>query len=98
MHAIPVLKVTPLPPVLDVNPIESVSAICGFTSSNGISSTSANCWETVALVPPISGDPSARVTIPSGVTVATALDGPLLLPQKPLATPRPRYGPSNVAE
>ncbi|GIT13516.1 MAG: hypothetical protein CM1200mP35_03360 [Chloroflexota bacterium] len=45
---------------------------------------------------PISGDPSARVTIPSGVTVATALDGPLLLPQKPLATPRPRYGPSNV--
>src|SRR5262249_12451331 len=93
----PVLNVTPLPPVLEVKPTESVSPTDGLTSSIGIPSTSASCWDTEARVPPISGEPSTSLTLPSGLTIAMALEGPVPWPQNPLATPRPRYGPVSGA-
>ena len=68
----------------------SVSPTWGFMSSIGMPRTSAMCWETAALLPPMSGEPSVRLTEPSELTTARALAGPVLLPQKPLATPRPR--------
>ena len=39
--------------------------------------------------PPISGEPSIRLTVPSEFTLAMALDGPVPLNQKPPAMPRP---------
>ena len=77
----PVLKVTPLPPVLEVWPTESVSATSGRTSSTSRPRVSANCWATEVRVPPMSGEPSARCTVPSALTTATALEGPEPLPQ-----------------
>ena len=91
----PVLKVTPLPPVTEVKPTESVSPTDGLTSVTGIPSTSANCCDTEVRVPPMSGEPSMSFTVPSLWMMAVALAGPVLLRQKPLATPRPRYGPSS---
>ena len=38
----------------------------------------------------MSTEPSTRLTVPSAFTLAVALEGPALLNQKPLATPRPR--------
>src|SRR5262249_7334356 len=93
----PVLNVTPLPPVVEVKPMESVSPTVGCTSSTGIPSTSASCCATDARVPPMSGEPSTSLTVPSGFTIASALEGPVPLNQNPLATPRPRLGPASGA-
>ena len=68
----------------------SVSPTWGLMSSMGTPSTSAMCWDTAARLPPMSGEPSVRLTDPSEFTTANALAGPVLLPQNPLATPRPR--------
>ena len=43
----------------------------------------------------MSGEPSIRLTVPSGLMEATALAGPLPLNQAPPATPRPRSLPSS---
>ena len=72
----------------------SVSATCGCTSSADMPKTSANCIDAVVRVPPTSTEPSMRFTVPSGLTTATAAEGPLALNQKPEATPRPRLAPS----
>ena len=75
--------------------MESVSPTLGLTSSAGMPSSSASCIEAEARVPPMSGEPSTRLTVPSGLTLAVAVDGPVPLPQKPAATPRPRHLPSS---
>ena len=72
----------------------SVSPTVGLISSAGIPSTSANCWAKTTRVPLRSAEPSTKLTVPSVLTMAMALAGPVPLPQNPLATPRPRYGPS----
>ena len=90
----PILKVTPLPPAPELYPIESVSAMEGLTFSAGIPRTSATCIAIAALLPPISGDPSTKLTLPSGITLTTALAGPEPLNQAPAATPLPLLGPS----
>ena len=46
-------------------------------------------------LPPMSGDPSVKLMVPSELTTATAEEGPVLLPQNPEATPRPRSLPSS---
>ena len=92
------MKATPLPPVMEVQPMESVSPTCGLTSSAVMPSTSANCIATAALVPPMSGDPSTKLIVPSAFTLAMAEDGPVPLNQNPAATPLPRLGPSRLAE
>ncbi len=84
--------------MLDVNPIVSVSPTWGLTSSTEIPNVSANCIAEVVRVPPISADPSIRFTVPSGLTVAIAVAGPVPLNQNPEATPRPVYLPFNGAE
>ncbi len=56
-------------------------------------SVSANCMATLVRVPPMSVEPSIRLTVPSGLTLAAALDFKPMLNQKPLAMPRPRYLP-----
>ena len=76
----------------------SVSATCGFTSSAGMPSTSANCCAIAARDPPMSTDPSTRLIVPSDCTVANTDDGPVLFRQKPVAMPRPRFGPPSGAE
>ena len=75
--------------------MESVSPTSGKTSSAEIPNTSASCWEIEVRVPPISTEPSVNITVPSALTLATAQEGPVLLRQKPKATPRPRFLPSN---
>ena len=76
----------------------SVSATWGCTSSTGMVSTSAMCIAATTRVPPMSGEPSTRLTVPSELTLAKAVDGPVLFRQKPVAIPRPRFGPSIGAE
>ena len=83
------MKVTLLPPVTEVYPTESVSPTIGLMLSAGIPSTSAVCMANEARVPPMSGDPSTRLTVPSALTLAVALAGPVPLNQNPAATPRP---------
>ena len=46
------------------------------------------------LDPPISTDPSVRLTVPAGVTTAIHEAGPVLFLQKPIATPLPLNFPS----
>ena len=84
------MKVTPLPPAPELYPMESVSAMAGFTSFTVMPSTSATCIAMAARLPPMSGEPSIRLTVPSGLTDATAVAGPLPLNHAPPATPRPR--------
>ena len=91
------MKVRLLPPVTEVNPMESVSATEGLTSSGAIPNASASCMATAAREPPMSGDPSTRLTVPSALTLATTLAGPEPVCQVPTATPRPRCGPSRGA-
>ena len=74
----------------------SVSPIDGLILVASMPNTSASCIETAVLDPPISGEPSTKLIVPSAVTLAIALDGPLPLNQKPEAIPLPRYGPSNL--
>ena len=85
----PDLKATPLPPVFDVKPMESVSPILGITSSTGMPRTSASCWAMTVREPPISTEPSMRLILPSSCTLAMTHAGPVLFRQKPMATPRP---------
>ena len=73
--------------------MESVSTTAGLTSSTAMPSASATCIAITARLPPMSGDPSIRLTVPSGFTLATALAGPLPLNHAPLATPLPRSLP-----
>ena len=72
--------------------MESVSPMWGLISSTGMPRTSAICCDTEERVPPMSGEPSVKLILPSGWTRATALEGPVLLPQKPLAMPDPGRG------
>ena len=94
----PDLKATPLPPVTDVYPMESVSATCGLTSSTGMERTSASCCDIAVLEPPTSTEPSERLTAPSGVTVATHAAGPVLFLQYPKAIPLPLNLPSTFSK
>jgi len=48
-----------------------------------------------ARLPPMSVEPSSRLTVPSALTAAEALDLPPQLNQIPAATPRPRCLPSS---
>ena len=78
--------------------MESVSPMDGVTSSAAMPSTSATCMAMAARLPPMSGEPSTRLTVPSALTLATAVAGPLPLNQAPAATPRPLLGPSRGVE
>ena len=60
----------------------------------GMLNTSANCCDIAVLEPPMSTDPSIRLTVPSGVTVAVHAAGPVLFLQNPIAIPLPRIFPS----
>ena len=75
--------------------MESVSAMEGLISVAGIPNTSAKCMAIAARLPPMSGDPSTRLMVPSGLTLATALAGPVPLNQAPAAMPLPWLGPSS---
>src|ERR1700730_8362564 len=75
----------------------SVSATTGLTSSARMPSASAICMATEVRVPPISVEPSTRLTVPSALTLAVALDFRPMLNQKPDATPRPNLRPVAVA-
>jgi hypothetical protein len=48
-------------------------------------------------VPPMSVEPSTRLTLPSALTLAVALDFRPTLNQNPDATPRPRFSPPSGA-
>ena len=74
--------------------MELVSPTDGATSSAARPSTSATCIAATARVPPMSGEPSTRLTVPSPRTLTMALAGPAPLNQKPPATPRPTFLPS----
>ena len=89
----PVAKVVRLPPVVPVQPIESVSTMAGFTSSYGMPSDSAWVIAIEARWPPMSTEPITRLTVPSALTLAYAADSLPPLNQKPIATPRPRFSP-----
>ena len=60
--AMPVAKVTRLPPVRKVKPIEAVSPTIGRTCSIGMPSTSATIIAIEAREPPMSGCPRRRLT------------------------------------
>ncbi len=92
--AMPVAKVTRLPPVRNEKPIELVSATIGRTRSTGMPRISAAIIAIEAREPPISGVPTATTAVPSSLTWIAALDSPPMLNQKPEATPRPWLGPS----
>ena len=94
--AMPVAKVTRLPPVTWVKPIEAVSATIGFTRSSGMPRVSAAIIAIEAREPPISGLPEATLTEPSSLTCTAALNSPPTLNQKPQAMPRPWLGPSGI--
>ena len=94
MAAIPVAKVVRLPPVTLVKPTESVSATTGRTWCACSPSTSAACMAMEARVPPMSVEPSTRLTVPSSLTLMVQEDCRPTLNQKPWATPRPRRRPS----
>ena len=59
-------------------------------------SSSAAIMESDAREPPMSGVPAMRATVPSSPTLRAALVSPPMLNQKPDATPRPWFGPSEV--
>ena len=85
-------KVVRLPPVLSLKPTESVFTTCGRSRPRRrMSMVSASCMAIDAREPPMSGEPSTRLTEPSELTLAETLDLPPQLNQKPLATPRPRF-------
>ncbi len=92
--AMPVAKVTRLPPVRNENPIELVSPTIGRTFSTGMPSTSAAIIAIEAREPPMSGLPDTTTAVPSSLMCTAALDSPPMLNQKPEATPRPWLGPS----
>jgi hypothetical protein len=54
-------------------------------------SASASCMAIEVRVPPMSVEPSTRLTVPSALTLAVTVDLSPILNQKPLATPRPRF-------
>ncbi len=91
--AMPVAKVTRLPPVTSVWPIESVSATIGRTSVTGSPSTSAVIIAIEAREPPISGEPVTTLAVPSAWIFTVAEDCMPALNQNPDATPRPRNLP-----
>ena len=74
--------------------MESVSTTAGFTCSASIPRVSATIMAMAARVPPMSAEPSSRLTVPSVWTWMLADDWPPPLNQKPPAAPRPVYGPS----
>ena len=59
-------------------------------------SSSAAMFIIEAREPPMSGWPVTTTTVPSSLTLTWALDSPPALNQKPLATPRPWFGPSGA--
>src|SRR5438874_4041591 len=67
----------------------SVSPTTGRTSPAPMPSASASCMAIEVREPPISVEPSTRLTVPSALTLALALDFRPQLNQKPDATPRP---------
>ena len=77
----PVANVVRLPPVTCVNPIESVSTTRGCTASYAMPSVSASCIASAARCPPMSTEPSTRLTSPSALSAANALDSRPALPQ-----------------
>jgi len=79
--AMPPAKVTRLPPVDALKPIEVVSPTTGRTLSNGTPRTSATIIAIEAREPPMSGCPSVTVTVPSSLTWQAALDSPPALCQ-----------------
>ena len=88
--AMPVAKVTRLPPVTWVKPIEPVSADDRpHLARRGICSTSATIMPIEAREPPISGLPDTATTEPSSATCTAADDSPPMLNQKPVAMPAP---------
>jgi hypothetical protein len=94
--AMPVAKVTRLPPVTWVKPIDTVSPTTVRTISAGTPSTSATIMPIEARDPPISGLPDTATTVPSSATCTAADDSPPMLNQKPEATPRPWNLPNFV--
>ena len=72
----------------------SVSPMLGLTSSTGMPKTSANCWAIAVREPPMSTEPSTRLTLPLSRTLATAQAGPVLFRQNPMLQPLPRSLPS----
>ena len=71
--------------------MESVSTTAGLISSAVSPRVSATIMAMAAREPPISVDPSSRLTVPSGLTVRVQADWPPPLNQKPEATPRPQF-------
>ena len=68
----------------------------GRMRSSGMPSVSAAIIETEARVPPMSGVPVIRPTLPSSLTFIVAQVSPPMLNQNPEATPRPWWGPSGA--
>ena len=58
-------------------------------------SVSASCMAMPVREPPMSVEPSIRVTMPSSFTLAEQLDAPPMLNQNPAAIPRPRFLPAS---
>ena len=79
--AMPPAKVTRLPPVEALKPIEVVSPTTGRTLSYGTPNTSATIIAIEAREPPMSGWPPVTVTVPSSLTWQAALDSPPALCQ-----------------
>ncbi len=72
--AMPVAKVTRLPPVRNEKPIELVSPTIGRTFSTGIPRTSAAIIPIEAREPPISGLPDTTTAVPSSLMWQAALE------------------------
>ena len=92
----PVAKVTRLPPVRSLKPIDSVSTTTGRTCSTGMPSSSAAISASDAREPPMSGQPDITTAEPSSLIDTFADDDRPALNQKPQATPRPWFAPSGA--
>ena len=91
--AAPVASVVRLPPVTSLNPTVSVSATTGRMRSTSMPISSAAIRAIDARLPPMSGEPTTTVAVPSSLTCTVALEFMPPLNQNPLAMPRPWFGP-----
>ena len=77
----PLRRVVLLPAVRPLYPMESVSLMLGWTSSAAMPNASAHIIAMDVREPPMSGEPSARLTVPSLLMEMEQLAGIPALPQ-----------------
>ena len=94
--AMPLEKVTRLPPVRKLKPSALVSPMIGLTLSSAMPSSSAAIIASEAREPPMSGVPATSVTLPSSPRLSAAQVSPPMLNQNPEATPRPWFALSGA--